>query len=111
MASPELRIMSSAPRATPLSSCARFTVWSESCRAGAVGAHPRPAVGDRDLGLAGRVGGRTRLGAVRFGDDLPAHLATVLDDLADVAGPHELVVLAHRDLAGDAVEAEAVHRG
>src|SRR3954449_5612931 len=90
MARPELRIMSRAPRATPLRICARFMSGR--------------------LLLAGRVGGRMRLVARGFGDDLPAEPVALLDDLADVARAHELVVGVHLHLSDDAVEAQAVER-
>src|SRR4051794_31489766 len=97
MARPELRIMSSAPRATPLRICARFT-WLSVPKGGARGrpgvraAHGRVIASPERLLLAGRVRRGVRLGAGGGGHDLEREAIARLDHLADVAGPHELLV-------------------
>src|SRR5215217_729241 len=120
MASPELRIMSSAPRARPLSNWARFT-WSSVAVEGGTEdpgtAHGWAAPGARSVpsvlrlgGLAGRVRLWLDRVAVRRGHDLPAQPGALLDDLADVRGPHQLAVAVDLHLALDGVEAEAGKR-
>src|SRR5215208_1339120 len=65
----------------------------------------------RALELAGWVGLGPELGRGNLLDHLEALAIALLDHLAHIGGPEELVVLAHRHGAGERVELQPLHGG